>query len=178
MSIVFVTGNKHKAREVQMVLTDLKVIMQDIDLPEIQGSDEEIIRCKAEHAKGLIKGKFIVEDSGLEYEALNGMPGPYVKWFLTSIGNDGLVKLLAGYDNKRANAVCNIAYYDGTIIHIFKGVVKGTIVESRGTSAFGWDNIFKPDGFDQTYGEMPPELKNSLSHRFKALYQLKQALNN
>jgi len=178
MSIVFVTGNKHKAREIQLVLNELEVIMQDVDLPEIQGSDEEIIRHKADHAKGLITGSFMVEDSSLEYDALNGMPGVYVKWFLKAIGNDGLVKLLAGHHNKRANAICNIAYYDGKKIHIFKGVVKGTIVESRGKSAFGWDNIFQPDGFDQTYGEMPPELKNSLSHRFKALIQLKHALNN
>ena len=178
MSIVFITGNKHKASEVQLVLNDREVIMHDIDLPEIQGSSEEIIRHKAEHAKQFIKGPFIVEDSGLEYDALNGMPGPYVKWFLTSIGNDGLVRLLAGYDNKRANAVCNVAYYDGTTVHIFKGLLKGTIVAAKGTSAFGWDNIFKPDGFNETYGEMKPELKNSLSHRYLALAQLKQALNN
>ena len=173
MSIIFVTGNKYKHSEVQSVFADREIIMEDIDLPEIQGTDNEIILCKAEHAKKIIKGKFMVEDSCLEYDALNGMPGPYVKWFLKSIGNEGLVKLLAGYDNKRATAICNIAYYDGTTIHIFKGTVNGTIVSPTGTSTFGWDNIFKPDGFDQTYGEMAPELKNTISHRRKALDNLK-----
>ena len=178
MSITFVTGNKHKHREVQEVLTNYDVVMQDIDLPEIQGTDDEIIMHKAEYATKIVKGPFIVEDSSLEYDALNGMPGPYVKWFLKSIGNDGLVKILDGYDDKGANAICNIAYYDGTNIHLFKGVTHGSIVPSAGTSKFGWDNIFKPDGFKQTYGEIPPEFKNSISHRRKALDELKKILNN
>lgn len=178
MSIVFVTGNKHKYQEVQSVLKNYDIIMENIDLPEIQGTDDEITKHKMEYAKIFVKGKFMVEDSSLEYNALNGMPGVYVKWFLNSIGNNGLVKLLDGYENKSASAICNIGYYDGNDNHIFRGVAKGKIVPSNGTSLFGWDNIFMPDGFDQTYGQMDRELKNSISHRRIALDKLNNHLSN
>lgn len=179
-TLIFITGNKHKYQEVCAVLdkTNYEVVMQDIDLPEIQGTDDEIIINKAEYAKSVINGPFIVEDSGLEYEALNGLPGPYVKWFLQKVGNHGLVKMLSGYENKNARAVCNIAYYDGLNMHMFKGVVPGTIVNEAGSSKFGWDNIFKPVNHDQSYGEMSPEYKNMISHRRMAVDKLKAVLNN
>ena len=178
MNIIFVTGNRNKYNEVSSFLSQygFTVCMKDIDLPEIQGSDVEIIQHKAECALNEINQPFIVEDSCLEFDALGGLPGPYIKWFLKNIGNKGLVKMLDSFDNKNGNAVCNIAYFDGSTIRYFKGVDKGTIVPEKGTSQFGWDNIFQPDGFNVTYGEMEIALKNRISHRGKALSMLKKAL--
>lgn len=174
MNITFITGNHNKYREVSDFFSKygITITMTDLDLPEIQGSDIDIIKYKAEYAHKHIKTRFIVEDSGLEFEALGGLPGPYIKWFLAKIGNRGLVKMLDSFDNKKANAVCNIAYFDGEHIRYIRGVDNGTIVNERGCSIFGWDNIFQPNGSDLTYGEMELNLKNQVSHRGKALQLL------
>lgn len=152
--------------------------MQNIDLPEIQGTDDEIIACKAKYAKDILKNTpFIVEDTSLEFDALNGMPGPYIKWFLKYTKVENIVKMLQSFDNKSAKAVCNIAYSDGDCIHYIKGICFGSIVNQKGTSTFGWDNIFKPDGFEITFGEMELSQKNNISHRGKAVESLKKILN-
>ena len=150
----------------------------NIDLPEIQGSDLEIIKNKVIEASKNINVPFIVEDTSLEFDALNGLPGPYIKWFLKGIGNVGLHKLLDGYENKKAKAICNVAYYDGLNIEIFRGVVNGTIVTEGGKDGFGWDRIFVPDGYDKRFSEMSPEFKNTISHRGVALDTFKDFLMN
>jgi len=178
-TLLFVTGNKNKHKEVQEVLGENFIVeMVNIDLPEIQGTDQEIIENKVRVASSKIDGPFIVEDTSLEFNALNGMPGPYVKWFLKSIGNTGLHNLLEAYENKRAKAICNIAYCDGNNIDIFRGISDGFIVNEGGKNGFGWDRIFMPVGYDRRYSEMDDNLKNSISHRRKALDLLKNFLNN
>ena len=178
MNVYFITGNVNKYNEVQSFLSQygFTVSMVDIDLPEIQGTDMEIIKHKAEYALNYMDKPFIVEDSSLEFDALGGLPGPYIKWFLKNVGNSGLVKMLESFENKQGNAVCNIAYFNGESIEYFRGVDKGTIVQEKGTSCFGWDNIFKPDDYETTYGEIELSLKNTTSHRGKALSMLRTAL--
>jgi inosine triphosphate pyrophosphatase len=178
-NLIFITGNINKYYEVQNELKQYCTLtMHNIDLPEIQGTDDEIIKCKAEYTKEFCKTiPFIVEDTSLEFEALGGMPGPYIKWFLKNTTAEGLVKMLQGFDNKNAKAICNIAYSDGVDIQYIKGVCCGCIVPEKGISKFGWDNIFKPDGFEKTFGEMDCFQKNRISHRGEAVQSLIKILS-
>lgn len=101
--------------------------------------------------------------------------GPYIKWFLEKIGPDGLFKMLAGFEDKSATAVCTFAYTSGENdeVLLFQGKTDGHIVNPRGPRDFGWDPCFQPNGFQKTYAELPKETKNSISHRFKAVDALK-----
>jgi inosine triphosphate pyrophosphatase len=181
-SIIFVTGNKNKLKEVQAILGEyLTVESEQIDLPELQGETcEEIAieKCKLaalEAAKS--HGKpvpVICEDTSLGFNALKGLPGPYIKWFLHSIGHEGLNNLLHAYEDKRIVATCVFTYCEGPGIEpiVFRGDTPGKLVKARGPTDFGWDPVFQPDGFDQTYAEMDKEVKNKISHRSRALAKL------
>eukprot|EP00828_Plagiopyla_frontata_P018747 TRINITY_DN239_c0_g1_i2.p1 TRINITY_DN239_c0_g1~~TRINITY_DN239_c0_g1_i2.p1 ORF type:complete len:122 (-),score=23.08 TRINITY_DN239_c0_g1_i2:93-458(-) len=108
------------------------------------------------------------------YNALKGLPGPYIKWFLEKLGHEGLNKLLAGYEDKSAYAQCIFAYVAEGMKEpvVFVGQTQGKIVTARGPNSFGWDPIFEPEGYDQTYSELSKEIKNKISHRYKALAAL------
>ena len=89
----------------------------------------------------------------------------------------GLYKLLHGYEDKSAYAICTFAYSsgkEGDDIKLFKGITNGQIVEPRGPRDFGWDPCFQPDGFDKTYAELPKDIKNTISHRYKALDSMRE----
>ena len=116
----------------------------------------------------------IIEDTCLCFNALGGMPGPYIKWFLSALGPDGLPRLLADFEDKSANAVCMFGYADSLEnVNVFEGKTAGQIVCPKGPRDFGWDPIFQPDGYSQTYAEMDKNEKNKISHRFRALEKLK-----
>ncbi|XP_021260745.1 inosine triphosphate pyrophosphatase isoform X3 [Numida meleagris] len=149
-----------------------------------------------------IRGPVIVEDTCLCFNALGGLPGPYIveclllqpawephtghwdarcgrraliKWFLEKLKPEGLYKLLAGFEDKSAYALCTFAFSTGNPeepVKLFKGQTHGVIVEPRGPRDFGWDPCFQPDGYDQTYAELPKAVKNSISHRYRALSEL------
>lgn len=97
--------------------------------------------------------------------------GPYIKWFLEKLQPEGLHTLLAGFDDKSATAICTFAYSSGESedVVLFQGKTEGKIVAPRGPRDFGWDPCFQPNGFDKTYAELKKEVKNSISHRYKAL---------
>ena len=148
--ITLVTGNKGKLAEVQAILAGSAIIdAHKIDLPELQGScPEEITRDKARTAFKELNVPVVIEDTSLCFEALGGLPGPYIKWFMEKTGNDGLVKMLSAFEDKTAYAQCIFALAEGERdedIHIFIGKCPGKIVPVEGTSGFGWDPIFKPD---------------------------------
>lgn len=147
----------------------------NVILVELQGEVDEICIIKCQEAAKHVKGPVIVEDTCLAFNGLKGLPGPYIKWFLEKLGPEGLHKLLAGFEDKTAQAICTFAYSKGenSEVILFQGITHGTIVAPRGTREFGWDPIFQPDGFDQTYGELPKEVKNTISHRFRALDKLR-----
>ncbi|GFS22466.1 inosine triphosphate pyrophosphatase [Elysia marginata] len=180
--LILVTGNKNKLKEFLHIAGEdfpHKVEIQDFDLPEYQGTPEEIVRAKCELARQQVKGPVIVEDVSLCFNALGGMPGQYVKWFLKSIGPSGLHRMLHGFEDKSGYAQCLFGYSsgeEGSKVHLFDGRCPGKIVEPRGSTEFGWDPIFEPDGYDQTYAEMTPELKNSISHRSRAIAALRDFL--
>mmetsp|Transcript_21019 Transcript_21019/g.37231 ORF Transcript_21019/g.37231 Transcript_21019/m.37231 type:complete len:196 (+) Transcript_21019:52-639(+) len=177
--ITFVTGNANKLREVRAIIgEEIPLVNQKLDLPELQGEPEEVAREKCKFAQKLVDGPVLVEDTSLCFNALGGLPGVYVKWFLEKTGHEGLNNLLAAYEDKSAYAQCTFAYSPGpqSPIKVFVGRTDGKIVPPRGEGSFGWDPVFQPDGFDQTYAEMSKETKNAISHRFRSLELLKASL--
>ena len=183
--ITFITGNRNKLEEVRSILktnqeeSHFIIKALDIDLPEVQGEPEYIVQEKCKSASLQLNGPVIVEDTSLCFNALGGLPGPYIKWFMKKTGLEGLTKLILGYEDKTIEAKCIFAYQENreSQIHYFTGITKGTLVEPRGNMNFGWDPVFLPEGYNETYGEMDNETKNSISHRFKALQLLKEFLD-
>ncbi|XP_071820298.1 inosine triphosphate pyrophosphatase-like [Apostichopus japonicus] len=178
--LVFVTGNKHKLEEVNAILGGkIAVKAESIDLPEFQGEPDFISEAKCREAIKHIEGPVIVEDTCLCFNAFGGLPGPYIKWFLKKLGPAGLHKMLQGFEDKSAYALCTFAYSSGNPedeIKLFCGKTPGKIVEPRGPIDFGWDPCFQPDDFQQTFAEMPKDIKNKISHRGKALAALAEFL--
>ncbi|KXT10777.1 hypothetical protein AC579_2310 [Pseudocercospora musae] len=175
----FITGNANKLAEVQAILskTPVQLRSQNVDLLEIQGTIEEISKDKARRAADAIQGPVLVEDTCLCFDAFDELPGPYVKWFLKGLGAKKFHLLLAGFEDKSAQAVCTFAYCEGPGSEpiVFQGRTNGSIVEARGPTDFGWDACFEYEG--QTYAEMPKQKKNLISHRGKALQKLILWLN-
>lgn len=177
-NIKFVTGNINKVREAGEILG---VSLQQIDIPELyelQTHDPEaIVRHKLSQAYEIVKGPVLVEDSGLIFSAWNGLPGALVKWFETTVGCEGMLKMLEPFDNKEAIALCYVGLHDGSKMTIAKGEVRGRVADRlRGTSGFGWDVFFIPEGHDLTYAEMPAAEKNAISHRKRAFEALKEMI--
>ncbi|XP_036138777.1 inosine triphosphate pyrophosphatase-like isoform X2 [Monomorium pharaonis] len=183
LPIVFVTGNAKKLEEFVAILgKDFSRLLtsKKIDLPEYQGEAEDICRDKCRAAANLVKGPVIIEDTCLCFNALKGLPGPYIKWFLEKLGPEGLHQMLFGFEDKSAEAVCTFAYCsdENSEVQLFQGRTQGTIVSPRGSRDFGWDPCFQPLGYDKTYAELSKEEKNKISHRSKALEKLKDFLLN
>ncbi|EKX32894.1 hypothetical protein GUITHDRAFT_120918 [Guillardia theta CCMP2712] len=175
--VTFVTGNAKKLQEVQKIIGDaIPMTNQKIDLPELQGAPEDVSREKCRLAAKQVKGPVLVEDTSLCFNALNGLPGVYIKWFLEGIGHEGLNNLLAAYPDKSAFAQCIFAFSKDADDEpkVFVGRTNGKIVPARGPTDFGWDPVFQPDGYDQTYAEMEKDLKNSISHRGRSLEKVKE----
>ncbi|XP_071453672.1 inosine triphosphate pyrophosphatase [Hetaerina americana] len=183
--IVFVTGNAKKLEEVISILGNSfrnKMISKKVDLPEYQGEVDEICRKKCIAAAKIVGGPVIVEDSCLCFNAMCGLPGPYIKWFLDKLGAEGLHKMLTGWEDKSAEAICTFAYCPSAEVTkisesevlLFRGVTKGSIVHPRGGAGFGWDPCFLPEGKSLTFGEMPSEEKHAISHRGRALAEMRK----
>ncbi len=171
MKVYFVTGNKLKFEEDKEILAEQGIDVEHIemDLPEIQGDSADIAKHKAKIAAEKTGKPCFVDDTALCFNALNGLPGEYIKFFVEKLGLPKLVKLLEGFDDKSAKAMAVVGYCEpGKEPVIFEGVVEGTIVMPRG-NRFAWDPIFQPSGNDKTYAEMAVEEKNKLSHRKKAM---------
>ena len=183
--LFFVTGNKNKLSELERFIAqqpglkeNIQVEGVKIDLPELQGNAKEVIDAKLDEAIKHIKdGAVLVDDTGLCLEALNGLPGVYIKHFLEAIGSQGIVNMLEAFPNKKSTAECHLGFYDFGFtsqpkkIHV-RGVCDGTIVQPRGSNGFGFDPIFEENTSKTTLAEMSPEVKNKLSHRANALEQL------
>ncbi|KAK7902723.1 nucleoside triphosphate pyrophosphohydrolase ham1 [Exophiala xenobiotica] len=172
----FITGNANKLAEVQAILGEvqnLRLQSRNVEGNEIQGSIEEVARDKCSRAAEVVGGPVLTEDTALEFQALKGLPGPYIKHFLGALGHEGLNNMLAAYQDKTAFAVCTFAYCAGPGHEpiLFQGRTGGKIVPARGPPNFGWDPVFEYEG--KTYAEMDKAEKNLISHRGKALEKLK-----
>jgi len=173
--IFFVTNNVHKFNEARRILAqyEIAVAMLRVKTPEIQDDDIESIArrsaLEASHRTGL---PVIVEDAGLFVDALNGFPGPYSNYVYRTIGKEGILKLLKDCENRKAKFKSAVAFSSPNLkIKCFRGSVEGKISRDvRGSSGFGFDPIFEPDGFSgRTFGELSIEEKNQVSHRSQAL---------
>lgn len=179
MALKFITGNNNKFAEVKLVIPEIQQL--DIDLPEIQELDpKKIIENKLLHAQQFHKGEYIVEDVSLNLECFDyKLPGPLIKWFLHSIGNQGIADMVGkmGKDGVDATEIIGHISDTGQITY-FDGSVKGRIVQPKGDSAFGWSPIFLPNGYNKTFGEMTPQERTEISMRGIAARKLKEFLLN
>jgi XTP/dITP diphosphohydrolase len=178
---LFVTSNPNKAREAAEIL-GVEITNLALDLPELQALDvAQVAVTKAAAAREALDDTdafVLVEDSGLVVEAWNGLPGAFTKWFLQSVGNEGLLKMLSAYKDRSARAVCAVAVAvpDGAV-RVYLGEVEGSIApEPRGVQGFGWDPIFVPKGDTKTYAELGA-LKHQDSHRARAFKAAREVLH-
>ena len=188
MRLVFATNNKHKLEEMRAILGD-KVEL--LSLAEIGCFDEIPETADTLEGNALIKARYIYEkyavscfadDTGLEVEALDGAPGVYSARYA---GNEcdseaNMLKLLhnlTGKSNRKAQFRTVIALIINGEEKLFNGIVKGTISEEKmGNSGFGYDPIFIPEGFSESFAQMGSDMKNSISHRYRATEQLNNFL--
>ena len=183
--VSFVTGNKKKAEEVERILSasgDLPFVLTNrkIELPELQGDPILVAKEKCALASRKVNGAVITEDTSLSFNALNGMPGIYIKWFLETNGLDGLNDMISFSDDKSGYAQTVVAFCPGPgkDVLTFVGKTTGTIVRPRGSLDFGWDPIFEPvEGNGLTYAEMTGDQKDSISHRKRAFMKLRDYID-
>lgn len=176
--LTFITGNAGKAK----YLSDyfhVQVEHIKLDLHEIQSLDlNEVVMDKARRAFEIVKSPVLVEDVSLVFSGLKKLPGPLIKWFLETLGNDGLCGLLNKFDDRSAFAEVEFAICDERGVHTFTGSMNGTVAESpRGKMGFGWDPIFIPEGYDKTWAEMNDDEKHATSMRKIALEKMMKFLN-
>jgi XTP/dITP diphosphohydrolase len=189
MDLLLATRNPHKTQEFRELLGDSFGIEDvganpEIPLPKETGSTfKENAILKAVTISKHIERLVIADDSGLEVDGLNGAPGVYSARYAgenaTEVANvDKLLRELEKVRQRSARFRCVIALARaGNVLGTFDGAVEGAIVnEPRGNSGFGYDPVFQPTGFEQTFAEMEPELKNRISHRATAAAALRENL--
>ena len=175
--INFVSGNKNKLKELNQIINahikDIEVKQLDIDLPELQGYPEDIVKEKLkialEKSKDL-EGPVLVEDTSLCFNAYNGLPGAYIKYFLKAIKPEGLYKMACAFDDHSAYAqsIYGLQKNEKEEPKLFIGKTDGEIVSPKGDNNFGWDPCFKPSCSEKTFAEMDEKEKNKISHRGKS----------
>jgi len=176
--IYFVTGNVNKYNEVSELFKkeNLKYTLtqKNIKTVEVQAeSIKEVAQYKLESIRGQINGSYFVEDAGFFVDIpLNGFPGIYSSYVMKTLGNKGILKLIADFEKTQAHFTSVIALYFDPLEKnfFFEGNVQGKISETiRGSGGFGFDPIFLPDGLpDKTFSELTTEEKNKISHRGNA----------
>lgn len=181
---VFATNNAHKLEEVSAILGNkvellsMKDIDCRVDIPETADTLEGNALLKARYIFENYHVDCFADDTGLEVEALNGAPGVYSARYAGNAHNSeaNMKKLLQdmeGMENRKARFRTVFALIINGKEHLFEGIVKGEITKNRrGTAGFGYDPIFIPEGYTQTYAEMGNELKNKISHRALATNKL------
>lgn len=183
--LVFATNNAHKLDEISAILGEkvellsLKDIHCDIDIPETSDTLEGNAMLKAEYIYEHYGLDCFADDTGLEVEALNGEPSVYSARYAGGEGHNAeanmqkLLQNMQGIQNRKAQFRTVICLITNGKKHLFEGVVKGEIIkEKRGDSGFGYDPIFMPQGYEQTFAELGNETKNKISHRALAVEKL------
>lgn len=182
------TQNQGKLKEIRSILGTGEfefISVQTIDgFPDIEEtgtSFEENAIIKAEESFKLTGIPSLADDSGLSVDCLDGAPGVYSARYAGENADDevNLQKVLSEIKNfsppYKARYVCVLAFYDGERLITTRGECEGELImEKRGNNGFGYDPIFVPEGFNKTMAELNPEIKNKLSHRFKALEKMKE----
>ena len=190
MKLVFATNNKHKLQEVRDILGNR---VEVLSLADINCNDDIPETADTLDGNALIKARYIYEkynvncfadDTGLEVEALDGAPGVYSARYAGE-GHDSeanmakLLENLTGKSNRAAQFRTVIALIIDGEEKLFNGIVKGEITEEkRGDSGFGYDPIFVPEGYSQSFAQMDSVAKNSISHRYRATKELSDYLKS
>jgi len=162
------------------MLPEMEIDSIRANVDEIQSMDlEEIARKKARAVFATLNAPVVVDDTGFYLDELQGLPGPFFKYFEDILGIEAPIKLLRESQNRKAFARTCIAYFDGTNEFVVTGEAHGSVTrELRGPEgAFGFDYCFIPDGETETFAEMGIEKKNTMSHRSRALQMLKERLS-
>lgn len=189
MKICFATHNENKLKEINEILSDFDVVgLSDIgcneEIPETGSTLAENSKIKADFVTSNYGISCFADDTGLEVEALNGEPGVYSARYA---GNERdnlaninlLLKNLEAHANKSARFRTVITLNLEGKTHQFEGIVNGKIVSQlKGDKGFGYDPVFIPERYDQTFAEMPAESKNAISHRGRAVAKLVEFLEN
>lgn len=183
--LVFATNNSHKLEEVSAILGDsiellsLKDIDCHTDIPETADTLEGNALLKSSYVFNNYRLDCFADDTGLEVEALNGAPGVYSARYADGEGHDAqanMLKLLhnmEGKENRKAQFRTAISLILDGKEYLFEGVIKGEIIkEKRGDSGFGYDPVFVPEGYNQTFAELGNDIKNRISHRALAVNKL------
>lgn len=197
MNIVFATNNKHKLDEIRSILGEninvlsLKDIGCHVDIPETGSTLEENAVQKAHYVAEQYGCSCFADDTGLEVDALGGEPGVYSARYAdvqTGPGHNSeanmakLLDKLSTSDNRKARFRTVIALINDSVSQepcLFEGIVEGTIIrEKRGAEGFGYDPIFMPAGYDLTFAELGNDIKNTISHRARAVRKLADFLIN
>lgn len=200
MKIVFATNNQHKLQEIRDILgsefeiVSLKDIGCDVDIPETGNTLEENAMQKAQYVYDHYNISCFADDTGLEVEALNGEPGVHSARYAEGTDHDSeanmakLLRNLEGKDNRKARFrtvialiqkqdVCPCGCTSIKKVNRFEGIVDGSIAtEKHGTAGFGYDPIFVPEGYDKSFAELGESIKNSISHRARAVAKLAEYL--
>ena len=175
--ITIVTRNPNKLKELQTMFPGREMTSAAVEIPEIQSlSLEEIVRAKVRAAFDAVGGPVIIEDVSFEISALNGMPGPFVKWWAKTAGYEPALIVCEATGDWAAKATCGAAYFDGERLEYVEGIVTGRLAARAGDSTFGFDPYFVPDGYDETFGQLGIEVKNKISHRALAMRLLNERL--
>jgi XTP/dITP diphosphohydrolase len=177
--IILITANAGKAAEYAAML-GVEVVPATAELSEVQSLDvAHVADRKAADAFAQIGEPVLVDDTGLSVEAWNGLPGALVAWFLGTVGPHGILSMASALTDRRASVTTALGYATETGVRVFTGTVSGTLaIEPRGAFGFGYDSIFIPDddGGRRTYAEMTSEEKNQISHRRRAVEEMRHGL--
>ena len=189
MKIVFATNNAHKLSEVKAVLGDgfelvtLKEVGITEDIPETGSTLDENATIKARYVYDRTGLDCFADDTGLEVEALNGAPGVRSARYATdghdfAANREKLLHEMEGKELRSARFRTVVALIEGGAEQCFEGIVDGEITtQERGEGGFGYDCLFQPLGYEQTFAELAPEEKNAISHRGRAVAKLADWLN-
>jgi len=189
MELVFATNNEHKVREISHILDDKfrLVSLSEVnvleDIPEDEPHIEGNALFKARYVWKATGSNVFADDTGLEVEALGGLPGVHSARFAgedkeSSANIAKLLSMLNGNTGRKARFRTVIALIFDNREYLFEGIVEGQITtEKRGSEGFGYDPVFIPDGYEKTFAEMPLDEKNRISHRAQAFVKLKTFLD-
>lgn len=174
--ITFITGNQKKADYLAKYL-GFPVKHVKLDLDELQSLDlKEIVEHKVKQAYEKIQGPVIVEDVSLEFAALNGLPGPFIKYFVDQVPFEVICSMING-QTRKATARCVFGYYDGQNVKLFEGSMDGEVpLVPAGDNGYGWDRIFIPQGYTITKAELNEQDYEKVYVKIKPFAALKEFL--
>ena len=190
MKLVFATNNAHKLDEIRAILGNkieilsLNVIDWHDEIPETADTLEGNALQKAMYIKEHYGYDCFADDTGLEVSALGGAPGVHTARYAENTDHDSeanmnkLLKELEGKNDRSAQFRTVIALLLNGEQHLFEGIVKGDILtEKRGSEGFGYDPVFSPEQYSESFAELGAEVKNKISHRARAVAKLVEYLN-